>query len=103
MQEKKGKGVRVSNSATALPLQAYKANKWPQHLPSKNIFQYDLVIPGGKETVDLDVEPSKIRNIGIIAHIDAGKTTVTERFLYLAGVTNFMGNVDSGSYCHTTL
>ncbi|MFF2304905.1 elongation factor G [Streptomyces sp. NPDC058128] len=39
----------------------------------------------------------RVRNLGILAHVDAGKTTVTERFLYLTGATHKRGEVHDGT------
>src|SRR5436305_11649725 len=38
-----------------------------------------------------------VRNIGIIAHVDAGKTTTTERILYYSGTKHKVGDVDEGN------
>src|SRR3989344_9157877 len=42
-------------------------------------------------------ELDRVRNISIIAHIDAGKTTTTERILYYTGKTHKIGDIDEGT------
>src|SRR5256714_2742448 len=41
--------------------------------------------------------PQRTLNLGILAHVDAGKTTLTERLLYAAGVIGEIGRVDDGT------
>ena len=49
-----------------------------------------------KNTYNVTMPLDKVRNIGIIAHIDAGKTTTTERLLYFTGQVHKIGEVHEG-------
>lgn len=53
--------------------------------------------PNTTLTENRDVPLDKVRNIGIIAHIDAGKTTTTERILYYTGRSYKIGDIDEGT------
>ena len=50
-----------------------------------------------KSTYNVKMPLDKVRNIGIIAHIDAGKTTTTERLLYFTGQVHKIGEVHEGA------
>ncbi|WP_443076328.1 elongation factor G [Streptomyces sp. NBC_01716] len=57
----------------------------------------DLHRQPGQPTTALTNPLTAVRNLGILAHVDAGKTTVTERILYLTGTTHKRGEVHDGT------
>lgn len=70
-----------------------------QETKETHIFPFGQQMAEGKKIVNMNREIllKDIRNIGIMAHIDAGKTTTTERILYITGKVYKIGEVDEGT------
>src|SRR5260221_3277088 len=65
--------------------------------PSNTIGEQEVRKEEKKKAVSRTVPLERCRNIGIMAHIDAGKTTTTERILFYTGVSYKIGEVHEGT------
>ncbi|KAJ2698154.1 Ribosome-releasing factor 2, mitochondrial [Coemansia sp. IMI 203386] len=79
---------------TAYPTKSILSHQNIYHVLSARRFASTQTTCNSEQTTPDSLQ--NVRNLGIIAHIDAGKTTTTERMLHYAGFTRSIGSVDDG-------